>query len=207
MKELLFSSLFFSIALLCNSVVEAQSDTGRTNRGASIHPPLQNSAGVGVRTGFYAGEDTDSPTWFFGLSGRYRINPVIGLEASVDYQWLNRFTVPNGGSDAEEAEIRSIPVTASALLHVPISQRIMPYGIAGGGIYIAFQDFDELSIYDDNTSTEFGFHLGAGLEILIARNIALHGEWRHLFLDHVDEFNRQMLSGNAFTAGVTYYFR
>ena len=196
MKQTFYLAIFF-IAFLLGSNVEAQTVTHTDYQSTLAQTSAVNGAGVGVRTGFFTGDDTDTHAWFFGLSGRYRMNRVIGLEAAVDYQWLYE-------DFEEELKIRSIPITASALIHVPVLPYITPYGIAGAGMYIAFQDFDG---HNNETVTEFGFHLGAGLEIRVSQNVAFHGEWKHLFLDDADQFNRQMLNGNAFSIGATYYFR
>ena len=79
--------------------------------------------------------------------------------------------------------MRQWPVTATALLY-PLP---FLYGGIGGGWYnttIDYADrYNDVGI-DDETSTEFGWHLAAGLEIPASPRFKLFGDIRFVFLDY-----------------------
>lgn len=202
MRHILTSFAFLMI-LLCHSSAEAQQPFDERTLPRA---PIQDAIGLGTRAGFFTGDVTNTEGWFTGLHGRFRFGPVIGLETAVDYQWFHQYQIDDEDF-VGEADVRSIPITASALVHVPFSQYIVPYAIAGAGAYITFEEFDDVLEIEDETSSHFGFHLGTGLEFPVSRTLAFHGDWRYLFLDDTLEFNEQMFSGSTFTFGLTYYFR
>jgi opacity protein-like surface antigen len=203
MKQILILGVFL-MTFLCYSNAKAQIDAGITNQKSMKQSITQHGFGIGSKAGFFAGDNADTPAWLIGLLGRYRVGSVLGLEASVNYIWMYHIPIKNMD---EKAVLRSIPVNASFLIHLPLSKYIIPYGIAGVGMYITFQDFDDQSEFKDKTSTSYEFHLGAGLEVPVSQNVSLYGDWRHIFLEDANELDEQMLSDNVFNFGVIYYFR
>ncbi|MEX2641033.1 MAG: porin family protein [Balneolales bacterium] len=207
MRRILISSVFL-LAFLCYSNAEAQNQSRTTDQRSMHISPIQDALGIGVRGGFFTSDDAETGTWLSGIHGRFRFGPVFGLEAAIDYQGQQEFTIDGDDIETEERDIRNIPITASALIHAPLSPYFVPYGIAGGGVYFTFEEFDDLLDIEDETTTNFGLHLGAGLEVPASRNLAFHGDWRYVFMDDADvDINDQALSGSMFTAGITYYFR
>lgn len=211
MRRILISSVLL-LAFLCysNAEVEAQTQDRTTTHQGKGGGPIQDAVGFGARGGYFISDDAETGAWFAGVHSRFRFGPVFGLEVALDYQGQQQFELENGDLQGEERDVRTIPVTASALIHAPLSNYFVPYGIAGGGLYFTFEEFDDLLDLEDETSINPGFHLGAGLEIPASQNIAVHGDWRYLFLEDALEenvdFDEQVLSGSVFTFGITFYF-
>lgn len=206
MRRFLISSIFL-LAFFCYSNADAQTRDRAIDQRTTMDAPIQDAFGLGTRVGYFLSDDAETGAWFAGVHGRFRFGPVFGLEVSLDYQDRQQFVIEDGEVEGEERDVRNIPLGASALIHAPLSEYFVPYGIAGTGLYFTFEEFDDLLDLEDETSINLSFHLGAGLEIPASPNLAIHGDWRYIFLDDAIDFNDQVLSGSAFTVGITYYFR
>ncbi|MEX0773823.1 MAG: porin family protein [Balneolales bacterium] len=204
MRRLLISSVLF-LAFLSYSDAEAQK---RTTGGHEYKANIPNGMGIGLRGGYFLSDDAENGAWQAGIHTRFRLHPVFGIEASADYIGRQRFEIDidDGEVTTEENDVGIIPVTVSGLVHAPVSPYFVPYGIAGVGAYFQFADFDDLVDGGDDQSTDFGFHLGGGLEIPLSNNMALHGDYRRVFLDDGLELGDLQTRGNMFTGGLTWYF-
>lgn len=87
--------------------------------------------GIGPRLGYYKADNADEGNVFGGIQLRGRISPVFGLEGSVEYRGGQEFEVAG-----QRGKTSFVPVTASALLFLPVSEHFSPYGIAGLGAYL-----------------------------------------------------------------------
>lgn len=194
MKKLLLLPIFALLFAPFINTANAQSDSDDI---------ITNTIGIGPRLGYYKADDADEGNAFGGVQLRARFNRVIGIEAAVEYRGGQEY----GISDIQTVETSFVPVTASALLFLPVDEHFQPYGVAGLGAYYTIYDTEG---FDDDIDNEFnvGYHLGFGLEIPFNNKVALNADYRYLFLN--PDRNEQNLedtkfSGNAFTVGLMFY--
>jgi opacity protein-like surface antigen len=166
----------------------------------ALTQPAFAQIGIGARVGALQSEDADDPSAYGGAQLRWRLGPVLGLEASIDYR---REEFDNGAT-----EIRSYPILASVLLYPFPLGPLQPYAIGGVGWY-----FSRIEIKDGphDETRRFGAHVGAGLDLPIAPKVVLNGDIRWIFYD-VDskEIRDQQLkepntNGWLATVGLTVY--
>jgi opacity protein-like surface antigen len=126
--------------------------------------------GIGPRLGW--AEDSGFGEEALTVGGVLRArNNVLGLEAAVAYR---------KESLSDDVELRVWPVTVSALLFplLPV------YGLAGLGWYNTTLDVPDTSAFGDETATELGYHLGAGIELPLSPQLRLASDVRWLFLEY-----------------------
>ena len=162
---------------------------------------IDSGFGIGPRLGYYVADDAEEGNFYGGLQIRGRLNPVFGLDGSVEYRGKQQYDFAG-----QTGEVSFVPVTGSALVYLPIDN-FSPYGLAGLGAYYTI--FESDGIFED-TDNEFnvGYHLGFGAEIPI-NNAALNIDYRYLFLnpdDNESNLEETKFSGNVFTIGLMFYF-
>ena len=189
-KLLLVPIIFFVFSPL---ILQAQSSSSEAG--------IKNTIGIGPRLGYYKAADADNGSFFGGAQLRARLGQYFGIEAAVEYRAANKYEVGQ-----QSFKTSFVPVTASALLFLPISENFAPYGVAGLGAYYTIYDADGIF---ESTDNEFnlGYHLGFGLEIPVNDNVALNADYRYLFInpnDNQESFDGDF-SGNVFTAGLMFY--
>ncbi len=191
MKKLLLLPLLAFI--FAPMAVEAQTSSNAT---------IKNTLGIGPRLGYYKANDADEGSFYIGAQTRARLGSVLGVEGSVEYRAAQEYTI--GG---QSFETKFVPVTASALLFLPVSENFAPYGVAGLGAYYTIYEFEGV-IDDVENEFNFGYHLGFGLELPINENAALNFDYRYLFLNpEANEVSTDNTNynGNVFTAGLMFY--
>ena len=174
---------------------------------ASLAPASAQGIGVGGRIAWVNPDtevDVDSVRYFGGqirlVAGR------IGVEVSMDRH--------SESSEVLDRKLTETPIQASFLLRG--SGRFAPFLLAGPGWYRrTVEALDSTSDLDVST-TEFGWHAGAGLEVLLTRHFGIHGDYRYTFLDFGDDdedddggFIGGLLPGHRgsmWTLGATFYF-
>jgi len=117
------------------------------------------------------GNDEVSP--YGSLALRAQIFPKVNTEVGVAYRQESRFN--------DQLKIRQWPVTAS-LWFAPISAL---YAGAGVGWYHTTLDYDDditTAAIDDDTTQEFGVHLGGGIKVPVANNAALDLNGRYVMM-------------------------
>ena len=164
---------------------------------------IESGFGIGPRFGYYKADEADEGNAFGGLQLRGRLSSYFGLEAAVEYRGGQEY----GISDVQTVKTSFVPVTASALVFLPVSEHFSPYGVAGLGAYYTIYDTEG---FNDDIDNEFnvGYHLGFGLEIPFNQNVALNADYRYLFLNpdrNEESLNDTKFSGNAFTVGLMFY--
>ena len=107
------------------------------------------------------------------------------------------------------------PIQASLLVRLA-SGAFAPYLLGGPGWYRRTVEPIEGPEDSGDSTTEFGWHAGGGLEILAGRHFGIHGDYRYTFLDFggddedEDEgFVGGLLpgyKGSMWTLGATVYF-
>lgn len=91
---------------------------------------IENTLGIGPRLGYYKADDAEEGSFYGGAQIRARLGRVLGLEGAIDYRTAQEYDLGEFSTD-----VRQIPVTASALLFLPVSESFQPYGVAGLGAY------------------------------------------------------------------------
>ncbi|PIZ65840.1 MAG: hypothetical protein COY19_07505 [Candidatus Marinimicrobia bacterium CG_4_10_14_0_2_um_filter_48_9] len=132
------------------------------------------SMSIGPQLGFYKALDADQQSQMFGLTGRMKLNPVFGLEASINYRQEKY---------ADDAlTVKSWPVMFSGLVY-PLP---FVYGVIGAGWYNVTYDINQnkLPFLLDKTTQEYGWHFGAGLDLPINNNFNLMVDLRYVYLDY-----------------------
>lgn len=198
MKKLLLLPLF--AFLFTPFVSHAQTSTDDAT--------ISNTLGIGPRLGYYKADDAEEGSFYGGAQIRARLGRVVGIEGAIDYRTAQEYDLGEYSVD-----VRQIPVTASALLFLPVSENFQPYGVAGLGAYYDMLDFNEeaenLPGIEDDHSVDFGYHLGFGLELPFNRNTALNVDYRYIFLDpgsdSFGDVEEADFSGNVLTVGLMFY--
>jgi opacity protein-like surface antigen len=148
--------------------------------------------------------DVDSVR-FYGLHMR-AIGGRLGFELSFD-RHTESFELVN-------EKVIETPIQASLLVRLAQGS-FAPYLLGGPGWYR--RTVEPINGPEDSgdSTTEFGWHAGGGLEILAGRHFGIHGDYRYTFLDfggddEEDEgFIGRLLpgyKGSMFTLGATFYF-
>jgi opacity protein-like surface antigen len=157
----------------------------------------ESSIGIGPQIGYQRAGDADSGELMVGAFIRAKLSQAFGLEGSVNY----RGEEYRGGS----VTVSSWPVMASALIYpFPIV-----YGIAGVGWHfttISYEGTTWENDIEDRTTSPFGFHLGAGLELPLAEKIKLTGDIKYVFLDYglenIDDVPLNDLNSNFYIINI-----
>jgi opacity protein-like surface antigen len=162
--------------------------------------------GVGGRVAWVNPDtDVDADTVRM-LGGQVRlVGKRFGLEASIDHR--------SESLELLNQKVTDTPIQASLLLRMG-KGKIAPYLLGGPGWYRRKVESLEDSGQSVST-TEFGWHAGAGLEILAGKHFGIHGDYRRTFLDFSEDddedegFLGGLVPGNRgsmWTMGATIYF-
>ena len=135
----------------------------------------QTNAYLGPHLGIQKSSGAEGANYLVGATLRMRLLPVLGAEADIGYRQQKY------GSGA--LTVREWPVTVTGLLYpLPII-----YGGIGGGWYNTTFDYSDTynqAGYGDETTTKFGWHLAAGVELPASPKVRLFGDVRFVFLDY-----------------------
>jgi len=157
-----------------------------------------NGLGLGARYTFVRNIEAHKNTNMIGVLGRLR-GPVVGVEAAIDYRKDNM-----GG----DVSVKSWPVTATLLIY-PFQPLC---GLAGFGWYNATVEYPVSGSTKSKTTTQLGYHLGAGVEFPVSSGVSLTGEFRYIFLDYkfakLEDFPNDISKRKAdsFTLGAAILF-
>ena len=169
-------------------------------------PAAAQGLGIGARLAWVTPDsDTDADRRRF-VGGQVRLlAPRVGLEVSIDRH--------SESFEALNQKATETPIQASLLLRLG-SGRISPFLLGGPGWYRRKVAPLEGSGSSAET-TEFGWHAGGGLELLVHRRFGLHGDYRFTFLDFGEDEDEdegvigRLLPGHRgsmWTLGATFYF-
>ena len=133
----------------------------------------ETGVSFGPRVGIAKASETDSDAkWLVGAALRAKFLPALGVEASIDYRQ------EDFGDDA--VTVRTWPVQLTGLIYpIPFA-----YGAMGAGWYHTSFDFEDSSLVEDDTTQEFGWHFGAGLDVPLGTAAKVVGDIRYVFLDY-----------------------
>lgn len=125
---------------------------------------------LGPIAGYFKTSDADEGALIFGGAVRLKLSDAFGVEGSFGYR---QEEYENG-----LVKVTSYPIMATGMIYV----LPMIYGAAGAGWYnFNIEYASELGL-DDDTTQEFGYHLGGGVELPLG-NLILRGDIRYVFLN------------------------
>jgi hypothetical protein len=165
---------------------------------AQVAPaPVAPAFGLGAHGGVFDPKDGDIDR-FGGVHARLRLLPFLALEASAD--------VRQADFD-DDVDILQVPVQFSALLYLIPRGPIQPYIGGGVGYYYVHVDPEGA---DSDTSHDFGYHAGGGIDFPLSPNWVLHADFRYYALEGSVE-GRDLedidVDGWQIRGGFTFYFR
>ena len=139
----------------------------------SLASPANAKAQLGLHLGVQKAQDADDANTIFGALVRSKSRDW-GIEASIDYRQDKYFD--------GLVTVRSWPVMLT-LLYYPIP---VIHADLGAGWYNTTIDYNndlELLGARDNTTQEFGWHFGGGVEFPLEK-ITLTADVRYVFIDY-----------------------
>ena len=148
-----------------------------------VAPMNAQSVSLGPQVGYYKAQDADG-NFMGGVAWRFRFTPMLGLEGSINYRQEKY------ANDA--LTVRSWPIMVTGLIY-PLP---LVYGAIGAGWYNTTFDYnqDKVASLKDETTQEFGWHFGGGVELPVGSNFKLTGDIRYVFLNY--DFKEIPGSGN-----------
>lgn len=172
--------------------------------------------GIGVHGGYVKAYDADEGNGAYGAHLDLHLSPWFALQGAVD-AWLEESIPLESDTSLDDLKVKSMPVTVTARIYLPISPDFAPFAGVGAGIYYVEKNYpqslNDIHINDDTTQ-EFGWHASVGVEVKIARSLSLYGEGRAIFADTGDKLDEAVVEdlkefnydSVAFTGGLTVHF-
>ncbi len=160
--------------------------------------------------------DATDASYLGGVHAELRPIPMLGFNASVDFRSDQEFKIQSG-TTTSSLNVRTIPMTLSGKLFLPIAPMITPYGLVGAGWYHQVFDFspdlEALGIRDHNETT-FAWHVGFGANLNLQPRFGVYADARWIFLDpnrNVDAQTTDQIKNFDFNsvnlqAGVNFMF-
>ena len=106
-----------------------------------VAPAKAQRVSIGPQVGYYRAQDADEGSFMGGVALRFKVMPILGAEASINYRQEEYF---DGA-----LTVRSWPVMVTGLIY-PLP---FVYGAIGFGWYNVTADYDdsELPLLEDGT--------------------------------------------------------
>jgi len=183
---------------------------------SSFDDPKPVIGHFGMHGGVSKVRDAEDSRFQGGLHLELTPGRWLGFQGAVDYRSQETFDFQSGPVNAE-VDVRTLPITLSGKLYVPVAPQFSPYGMVGAGWYHQKIDFSpdlESLGFQDQTDTTFGWHLGLGAAAALSRQFGIYGEARWIFLDPdrdldpstVDQVEDFDFDSSQLMAGVNFYF-
>lgn len=144
---------------------------------------------IGPRATYSTPKDADEGQWAPGAQARLHLSSGLGLEASIDYL-KNNF--------GPLTTIKTYPVQASLLAYIIPGGTVSPFLLGGVGWY--YTKVDGPASFS-NTSSRFGLHAGAGLEVMLNKSLSLDGTYRYVWLESIGSKDANALDKNYEDSG------
>lgn len=155
---------------------------------------------IGPRATYSTPKDADTGQWAPGAQARLHLSSALGLEASIDYL-KNDF--------GPLTTVKTYPVQASLLAYIIPGGAVSPFLLGGVGWY--YTQVNGPAGFSDTTS-RFGLHAGAGLEVMLNKSLSLDGSYRYVWLESLDSKDANALdktykdSGSMITLALNLLF-
>src|SRR5262245_48593165 len=134
------------------------------------------SFSIGPAGGYLNQKDADRGTWFGGAQARLHFGGMLAAEASITFH-------QNEYEDGD-VTVTQYPLQLTAMLYIIPTGPIRPYILGGVGWYYTRIDYSGVfSALSDHTEHIFGWHLGAGAELMLGARTSLDADVRYIFLD------------------------
>ena len=155
-----------ALALLAGAAADAKAQTfGIGARMVSVSGPESPAATDG----------DSSRTRLWGGFARLHVAGSFGVEVAMDYDSLT--------NDTGTARARSTPIQVSGLL-LNAKKTFAPYMLGGFGWYKhKLEALDQGKTVATASSTDFGYHLGGGLQLKFGRHAAIFADYRYVWVD------------------------
>ena len=155
-----------ALALLAGAAADAKAQTfGIGARMVSVSGPESPAATDG----------DSSRTRLWGGFARLHVAGSFGFEVAMDYDSLT--------NDTGTARARSTPIQVSGLL-LNAKKTFAPYMLGGFGWYKhKLEALDQGKTVATASSTDFGYHLGGGLQLKFGRHAAIFADYRYVWVD------------------------
>jgi opacity protein-like surface antigen len=165
-----------AILLLFAAATLAAQD-GTAGSGTAGSSTTGSKVSIGPQLGIYKVRDVEDFNFIGGAAIRFKLAQAIGIEGSISYR-------SDDNSDGT-VTAQSWPVMVTGLIY-PFPSL---YGAIGMGWYNTTFSFNPPAGYSgdpvsDETSQDFGWHFGAGVEVPLASTVQLVGDIRYVFLDY-----------------------
>jgi opacity protein-like surface antigen len=156
---------------------------------------LENKAGNwGLHLGYAKTKDAENGNYMIGGHLELQPAPILGIQGAIDYRDTDDVRLSSQGAD-DDLVIRTVPITVTGRLYLPMGPSFEPFAAAGAGWYHLRWDFSEAleeAGIEDHTDTSFGWHLGAGARVAVSPRVSLYGEGRYVFLDPERSFDESV---------------
>jgi opacity protein-like surface antigen len=152
---------------------------------AAVPPAHAAKLGVGPHVGFGKMSDSDEGSTVVGGHLDIHLSPWFAIVLAGDHR--SEETVPVlRGNGAGTVRVKSVPVTGTLRLILPVSTTFAPYAGLGVGIHFVHNDYsrsiNEAGL-EDGWSNEIGAHGCVGMEFKLASFLSVYGEARGVLLD------------------------
>jgi hypothetical protein len=137
-------------------------------------PKPEGGFSIGIMGGYLKQHAADRGTWLVGVQGRFRFLKYFAVEASIS------------GHDSElqngDQHVIQYPVQLSAMFYLFPESEFRPYILGGVGWYYTRTEYSgALAATPNSTEHVFGEHFGAGLELIVGKNVSVDGDIRYIF--------------------------
>jgi outer membrane protein W len=155
---------------------------------------------IGPAGGYLRQKDADRGTWFGGAQARLHFAKILAAEASITFH-QNKY-------EDGDVTVTQYPVQVTAMLYIIPVGPLRPYILGGVGWYYTRFDYEGVfSAIDDRTEHIFGWHLGAGAELMLGSRASLNTDFRYIFLEpDTDQVIRQEFNYWQITFGLNLFF-
>ena len=157
---------------------------------------------IGPRAGFLKGVDADDGVWFVGIQWHLALGDYLTFEASAE---LHESEFADG-----ELSVSTIPLQITGLFHPITEDGYKLYVLGGAGVYYTSKDYSGTlaTTNKDDTTSEYGYHVGIGVEFEMGGGLTLNGDFRYIIIEgessktpQDDEFDYWQ-----FTVGLNFRF-
>jgi opacity protein-like surface antigen len=163
-------------------------------------PKPEGGFSIGIMGGYLKQHAATRGTWLVGVQGRFRFLKYFAVEASIS------------GHDSElqngDQHVIQYPVQLTAMFYLFPESEFRPYILGGVGWYYTRVEYSGALSATPNTDDHvFGEHFGAGLELIVGKNVSIDGDIRYIFQN---PSNAQVRNGDwnywQVTFGINLFF-